>query len=107
MRFSTWRTIMDSSSSWRTHAASQSAGQTREVNSGKSLVSDRMSQARRQSPRAAARFWSGTRLPSGQPAPWQKGTPQFWQRATCAESSPGESARSTSRKSRTRSATGR
>ena len=107
MRFSSWRTITGSSSSWRTHAASQSAGQTREVNSGKSLVEESSSHARRHSPRAAARFWSGTRLPSGQPAPWQNGTPQLWQRSAWARSSVPGSGRSTSRKSRTRSATGR
>ena len=107
IRFSDWRTITDSSSSWCTQDASQSAGQTRDVNSGKSDRRESSSQARRQSPCATARFWSGTRFPSGHPAPWQNGCPQFMQRATCSRTSPSASGRSTSRQSRVRSSTGR
>ena len=38
--FSLWRTITDSSSSWCTQQLSQSAGQMRAVNSGKSLLTE-------------------------------------------------------------------
>ena len=41
--FSLWRTMTDSSSSWWTQHDSQSAGQTRAVNSGKSLLAERSS----------------------------------------------------------------
>ena len=107
MRFSDWRTVTASSSSPWTHDASQSAGQTRDVNSGKSEFAESSSQARRQSPCATARFWSGTRLPSGQPHAWQNGWPQSLQRAVCSLSSSAERTRSTSRQSRTRSSAGR
>ena len=43
MNFSLWRTITDSSSNCRTQHDSQSAGQMREVNSGKSLFFERSS----------------------------------------------------------------
>ena len=105
--FSVCLTITDSSSSCRTQLASQSAGQMRDVNSGKSLFADKRSYARRKSPAKTARFWSGTRFPSGQPAPWQNGMPQFWQRSVCFRASSGDSMRSTSLKSRLRSSVGR
>ena len=67
MRFSDCRTITASSSSPCTQLASHSAGQIREVNSGKSELTERSAYARFQSPCATARFWSGTRFPSGHP----------------------------------------
>ena len=67
----------------RTHAASQGAGQSRPVNSGKLLVACRRSMASDQSSRYTRSFHSGMRLPRGQPS-WQKGMPQSMQRAPCS-----------------------
>ena len=72
-------------------AASQSAGQTRPVNSGKLLVLVSRDRASCQLLLYISSFHSGIRLCSGQPlnippkiAPdWQKGTPQFMHRAAC------------------------
>ena len=63
---------------------SQSAGQTRLVNSGKLLVEERISHAPRQSPEHAAALNSGITFPSGHPAPWQNGMPHPMQRAACS-----------------------
>ena len=70
-------------------AASQRAGQTREVNSGKQWVFLSLCQAASRLPRYTRSLNSGTRLWSGQPEAiplsilpnWQKGTPQSMQRA--------------------------
>ncbi|SKU29317.1 Uncharacterised protein [Mycobacteroides abscessus subsp. abscessus] len=62
-----------------THDASQGAGQSRPVNSGKLLVACSRSMPSRQFPRYTMSFHSGIRLPSGQPL-WQNGIPQSMQR---------------------------
>ena len=93
---------MVSGSSWhpRLHAASQSAGHTRLVNSGSGEVMARRSAASRQSPRKTRSFHSGIRLWSGHPlgrAPpnpmpaWQKATPHIMQRLAWTRWSSGES----------------
>ena len=65
-----------------TQAASQGAGQSLPVNSGKLFVACSRSIASRQCPRYTRSFQSGMMFPSGQPW-WQKGTPQSMQRAAC------------------------
>src|SRR3954469_14338297 len=69
-----------------THAASQGAGHSLPVNSGKLLVACSCAIASRQRSRYTRSFQSGMRLPSGQPL-WQNGTPHSMQRAPCAASS--------------------
>jgi hypothetical protein len=59
-----------------TQAASQGAGHSVPVNSGKLFVACRRSAASAQSLRQTRLFHSGMRLPSGQPW-WQNGIPQF------------------------------
>ena len=66
-----------------TQDASQRAGQTRPVTSGKLLVAWRRSEASCQRSRWTRSFHSGMRLPIGQPL-WQKGVPQLMQRAACS-----------------------
>ena len=66
----------------RTQAASQGAGQSRPVKSGKLLVACSRSIASRQLSRYTRSFQSGMMLSSGQPS-WQKGMPQSMQRAAC------------------------
>jgi hypothetical protein len=63
-------------------AASQGAGQTRPVNSGKLLVWCSTSMALRQSPRYTRSLKSGMMLLTGQPL-LQNGVPQSMQRAPC------------------------
>ena len=65
-----------------TQAASQGAGQTRPVNSGKLLVECSTSIASFQPPRYTRSFQSGMMLLTGQPL-WQNGMPQSMQRAPC------------------------
>ena len=83
----------------KTHDPSHGAGHTRPVNSGKLLVSSSLSSASRHWPAATSALNSGTLLPSGQPVAvwWQKGVPQFMQRADwvaswSASSAPGRRA---------------
>ena len=64
----------------RTHADSQGAGQTRPVNSGKLFVERSDWRAASHRPRYTRSLKSGMTFPRGQPV-WQKGTPQFMQRA--------------------------
>mmetsp|Transcript_5348 Transcript_5348/g.17312 ORF Transcript_5348/g.17312 Transcript_5348/m.17312 type:complete len:337 (-) Transcript_5348:5050-6060(-) len=68
-----------------TQAPSQGAGHTRPVNSGKLLVASRRCSAAFHWPSYTSSFHSGILLPRGQPVAfwWQKGTPQFMQRAPC------------------------
>ena len=81
--------VTGSSQCPQVQAASQSAGHTREVNSGKLLVFFRRLYACSQFPVYTRSFYSGTRLCSGHPEvipmmfipAWQNGTPQFMQRA--------------------------
>ena len=83
MRTSTCLMVTGSSLMARTQAASQGAGQSLPVNSGKLLVACSRSIASRQWPRYTRSFQSGMMLPRGQPW-WQKGTPQSMQRAACS-----------------------
>ena len=74
-----------------THDASQGAGQSRPVNSGKLLVACNRSIESRQRSLKTRSFHSGIRLPSGQPL-WQNGMPQSmhlaaWSRRTSWEKS--------------------
>ena len=72
-------------------AASQRAGHTRQVNSGKLWVLDSLRYACLKFPRYTRSLVSGTRLCRGQPEAippimqpdWQKGTPHSMQRAAC------------------------
>ena len=66
-----------------TQAASQGAGHSRPVNSGKLLVACRASMASRHRSRYTRSFQSGMMLPSGQPS-LQNGMPQFMQREAWA-----------------------
>ena len=70
-----------------TQDASQGAGQSRPVNSGKLLVACSRSIASSPLSRQMRSFHSGMRLPSGQPW-WQNGTPQSMQRPACAFRTP-------------------
>ena len=63
-----------------THAASQGAGHSLPVNSGKLFVAWRRSIAACQWSRYTRSFHSGIRFPRGQPV-WQNGMPQSMQRA--------------------------
>ena len=89
-----------------THAFSQSAGQIRPVNSGKSFVAFSRRYASSQSPLNRASFHSGGLLPSGH-AQWQNGTPQSMQRDACWRRSLLFRVCSTSPKSWMRSCIGR
>ena len=83
--------VTGSSQCPQVQAASQSAGHTLEVNSGKLLVLVRRLYACSQLLVYKRSFHSGTRLCSGHPLvipmifipAWQNGTPQFIQRAAC------------------------
>ncbi len=74
--------VTGSSSRLSVQAASQGAGQTRPVNSGKLLVRCSRSSAACHWSRLTRSFQSGIRLFTGQPE-WQKGTPQSMQRSAC------------------------
>ncbi len=69
-----------------TQAASQGAGQSRPVNSGKLLVACSVSTAASQLPVRTRSFQSGIRFASGHPAVslWQNGMPQSMQRVACS-----------------------
>ena len=69
-----------------TQAASQGAGQTRPVNSGKLFVACSRWLASCHCWRYTRSLKSGMMFPNGQPV-WQKGTPQSMQRAPCFVSS--------------------
>ena len=69
----------------QTQAVSHSAGQTLPVNSGKLLVFKSRERPCLMFPEKTSSFHSGIRFLSGHPnADWQKGTPQFMQRAPCS-----------------------
>jgi hypothetical protein len=87
-------------------AASQGAGQTRPVNSGKLLVRCSRSSAAFHWSRLTRSFQSGIRLFTGQPE-WQKGTPQSMQRSAWRAVSAAPSGSTNSIQSFTRSRTGR
>ncbi len=72
------------------HAASQGAGQTRPVNSGKLLVECNTSDASFQSLRYTRSLKSGMMLLTGQPL-LQNGVPQSMQRAPCTLASSADS----------------
>ena len=72
------------------HAASQGAGQTRPVNSGKLLVWCSTSMAPCQSPRYTRSLKSGMMLLTGQPL-LQNGVPQSMQRAPWTLAGPSAS----------------
>ena len=86
-------------------AASQGAGQTRPVNSGKLLVECRTSIAWRQSWRNTRSFQSGMMLLTGQPF-WQNGMPQSMQRAPCFAAAASSRCSTNSRQWRSRSGAG-
>jgi len=88
-----------------THADSHGAGQTRPVNSGKLLVDSSERRAAGHRPRYTRSLKSGMMFPSGQPV-WQKGTPQFMQRAPWISTSSWERGTTNSFQWRTRSGTG-
>jgi hypothetical protein len=85
----------------RTQADSQGAGQTRPVNSGKLLVESSDCRAAGHRPRYTRSLKSGMTFPRGQPV-WQKGTPQFMQRAPWTSTSSWASGITNSRQWRTR-----
>ena len=89
-----------------TQAASQGAGHSRPVNSGKLLVACNCSMAKRHWPVRTRSFQSGIRLPSGQPW-WQNGTPQSMHRVACSRISSSDADGYTSRQSWMRTGTGR
>ena len=89
-----------------TQAASQGAGHSRPVNSGKLLVACSASMAYRHCPVRTRSFQSGIRLPSGQPW-WQNGMPQSMHRVACSRMSSSEADGYTSRQSWMRTGTGR
>jgi hypothetical protein len=65
--FSICSMVTGASSMASTQAASHGAGQSRPVNSGKSLVDESVAQASSHRPRQTRSLKSGTRFPSGQP----------------------------------------
>ena len=89
-----------------TQAASQGAGQSRPVNSGKLLVACSDSEAAAHAPVRTRSFQSGMRLPSGQPS-WQNGMPQSMQRVAWSRISSSPAGGYTSRQSWMRTGTGR
>ena len=94
-----WIAVGSPSTDPRLHAASQSAGHTRLVNSGSGFVSASRAAASSQRPCQTRSFHSGMRLWSGQPLgraspkempAWQKATPHIMQRLAwmrCSSSS--------------------
>jgi hypothetical protein len=89
----------------RTQADSQGAGQTRPVNSGKLFVERSERRAAGHRPWYTRSLKSGMTFPRGHPV-WQKGTPQFMQRAPWTSTSSWESGITNSRQWRTRLAAG-
>jgi hypothetical protein len=83
MLTSTCLMVTGSSPMPSTQAASQGAGHSRPVNSGKLFVACSRSMASTQSPRRVRSFHSGMMFPSGQPL-WQNGMPQSMHRPACA-----------------------
>jgi hypothetical protein len=78
------------------HAASQGAGHTRPVNSGKLFVWCKTSSAAFHCWRYTRSFQSGMMLCTGHPD-WQNGIPQSMQRAPCFDAASSDKARMNSR----------